>query len=90
MKAGAAKLDTKSNSNNTFKVRQVWIAASLNWHWRPRLPVGGGVQTISGSNQIDSDPRCFSAVLYEGQFLVLYFVGAQLLMPSSYHTGLPT
>jgi len=25
--------------------------------------------------------------LYEGQFLVLYFVGDQLLMPSSYHPG---
>ena len=48
---------------------------------------GGGTQTISGSNQIDSDPRCFNAVLYEGQFLVLYFVGAQLLMPPRYHPG---
>ncbi|WP_162300725.1 hypothetical protein [Alkalilacustris brevis] len=37
-----------------------------------------------------ADPRCFSAVLYEGQFLVLYFVGDQLLMPSSYHAGFPT
>jgi len=25
--------------------------------------------------------------LYEGQFAVLYFVGAQLFMPSSYHAG---
>jgi len=61
------------------------MVASLNSCCRPRLPVGGGVQVISGSNQIDSDPRCFSAVLYEGQFLVLYFVGAQLLMSPSYH-----
>ena len=68
-------------------VRQVWIAASLNRCCRPRLPFGGGTQTISGSNQIDSDPRCFNAVLHEGQFPVLYFVGAQLLMPPSYHSG---
>ena len=72
---------------STFRVRQVWIAASLKCCCRPRLPVGGGIQSISGSNQIESDPRCFSAVLYEGQFLVLYFVGAQLLMPPSYHAG---
>jgi len=51
------------------------------------LPVGGGVQVISGSYQIDNDPRCFRAVLYEGQFMVLYFVGAQLLMSPSYHAG---
>lgn len=87
------KLSTKpvvcrnGNPNSTFKVRHVWIAASLNWDWRPRLPLGGGTQTISGSNQTESDPRCFNDVLYEGQFLVLYFVGAQLLMPLSYHTG---
>ena len=66
--------------NSTFRVRQVWIAASLNCCCRPRLPVGGGVQTISGSNQIDSDPCCFSAVLYEGQFLVLQVAGVDLLM----------
>jgi hypothetical protein len=49
-------------------VRQAWIAASLNSCCRPRLPVGGGVQVISRSNKIESDPRCFSAVLYESQF----------------------
>ncbi len=47
---------------------------------RVALPVGGACHDVSGSNQIDSEPRCFSAVLYEGQFLVLYFVGDQLLM----------
>ncbi len=73
--------------NSTLKVTQVWIAASLKQHWRPRFPVGGGAHSNSGSNQIDSDPRCFSAVLYEDQFLVLYFVGDQLLMPLSYHAG---
>ena len=68
-------------------VKQVWIAASLNCCCRPRLPLGGGTRIIPGSNQIESDPRCFSAVLYEAQFAVLYFVGAQLFMPSSYHAG---
>lgn len=56
---------------------------------RQRKSVGSThrLQIIPGSNQIESDPRCFSAVLYEGQFVVLYFVGDQLLMPSSYHAG---
>jgi hypothetical protein len=43
--------------NKTFSVRQVWIAASLKCCCQPRLPLGGGTQIISGSNQIDSDPR---------------------------------
>jgi len=73
--------------NNTFIVRQTCIAASLNSGCRPRLPVGAACQVISGSNQIDSEPRCFSAVLYEGQFLVLYVVRDQLLMFASYHAG---
>ncbi|AHD03264.1 hypothetical protein METH_17870 [Leisingera methylohalidivorans DSM 14336] len=49
--------------NRTFIVRQVWIAAPLNFCWRPRLPLGGGSQPIFGSNQFERDPRCFSAVL---------------------------
>lgn len=65
-----------------------WIAASPKLCWRPGIPLGGGTQTISGSNQIDSKPRCFNAVLHESQFLVLYFVGAQLLMPLGYHPGI--
>jgi hypothetical protein len=76
--------------NSTFIVRQVWIAASLNLCCRPRLPLGGGDQVISGSNQIVSDPRCFSALLKADQFVVLYLVRAQLLMASSYHTGFTT
>lgn len=55
----------------TFIVRQVWIAASLYCGCRPRLPAGGGTQTMFGSNQIVRDPRCFSASLQAGQFLVL-------------------
>lgn len=73
--------------NSTFSVRQVWIAALLNWHRRPRLPVGGGVQIILGSNPMVRDPRCFSASLQDDQFVVLYLVGAQLLMHPSYHAG---
>ena len=73
--------------NNTFRVRHACIAASLNLCCRPRLPLGGGVQVISGSNQIDSDPRRFSAMVWFDQFVVLYFVGAQLLIPLSYHAG---
>ena len=34
-----------------------------------------------------SDPCRFSASLQADPFLVLYFVGAQLLMPSSSHAG---
>ena len=30
-------------------------------------------------NQTDTEPRCLSDVLYEGQFLVLYFVGSRLI-----------
>jgi hypothetical protein len=47
------------------------------------LPLGGGTQTISGSNQIDSEPRRFKLSLYDDQFVVLYFVGDQLLMAPS-------
>jgi hypothetical protein len=59
----------------------------LKLYCRPGLLFGGGTQTISGANQMDSDPRCFNAVLYDGQFLVLYFVGDPLLIPASYHAG---
>ena len=62
-------------------------SASLKFCCRPRLPFGGGTQTISGSNQIDSEPRRFKLSLYDDQFVVLYFVGDQLLMPPSYHAG---
>jgi hypothetical protein len=48
---------------STFIVRHVWIAASLYCGCLPRLPVGGGTQAISGSNQIVREPRCFSASL---------------------------
>ena len=73
--------------NSTFKVRQAWIAASLKSFCRPRLPFGGGTKTISGSNQIDSEPRRFKLSLYEDKFVVVYFVGDQLLITPGYHTG---
>ncbi len=73
--------------NSAFMVRQDWIAASLKLGCLPRFPVGGGFHTMSGSNQIVSDPRCRSASLYVDQFVVLYFVGVRLLMPSRYHAG---
>ena len=37
--------------------------------------------------QIDQDPRRLKLSLKNDQFMVLYFVGDQLLMPSSYHAG---
>jgi hypothetical protein len=49
------------------------------------LLVGGSVQTMSGSNQMDSDPRLFKLSMQTEQFVVLCFVGAQRLMTSSYH-----
>jgi hypothetical protein len=47
--------------NSTFMVKQVWIAASLKLGCRPRFPGGGGFHTMSGSNQIVSEPRRLSA-----------------------------
>ena len=76
--------------NSTFIVRQARISASLNLCCRPRLTPGGGIQSVSRSNQIESDPRCSYAVVYEGQFLVSYFAGAQLLMPPGCQGGCTT
>jgi hypothetical protein len=36
-----------------------------------RIPVSFAAHAMSGSNQIDSDPRRLSALLYEGQYRVL-------------------
>jgi hypothetical protein len=57
--------------NSTFIERQVWIAASLQVRWRPRLPVGAASQVMAGSNQMVSEPLRLSASLQAGQFLVL-------------------
>lgn len=43
----------------SFVVRHVWIAASLCC--RTRLRKGGGTHAMFGSNQMVSEPRCFSA-----------------------------
>jgi hypothetical protein len=48
---------------STFLVRHAWMAASLNVRDLPLLPEGSASQFISGSNQIVSDPRRFSAAL---------------------------
>ena len=73
-------------------VRHVWIAPPLKIGCRPRLPIGGGRQVISGSNQTESDPPRLSAVartngvtrpLYADQFAVLHFLAAQLLVTLS-------
>ena len=48
---------------STFMVKQVWIAASLKVRDLPLLPEGLAPHFISGSNQIVSDPRRFSAAL---------------------------
>ncbi len=53
----------RAHAERAFMVIQVWIAASLNCFCRPRLPFGGGVQTISRSNQIDNDLRYFKLSL---------------------------
>ncbi|AHD02878.1 hypothetical protein METH_04130 [Leisingera methylohalidivorans DSM 14336] len=57
--------------NMAFNARQVWIAASLKRCCLPRLPLGGGVQIISGSNPIARDPRRLGASLQDDQFVVL-------------------
>lgn len=47
--------------------------ASTEWFVRrvmDGLPAGGGTQNMSGSNQIAGEPRCYSASLQAGQFLV--------------------
>ena len=51
------------------------------------MPVGAACQSISESNHMNSEPRCFSAELYDRQFFVWYFVGDQLLIEASYHPG---
>ena len=52
--------------NSAFNVRHAWIAASVNVAGRPRFPLGSASQTVSGSNQICRDPRCFRAALAIG------------------------
>ena len=60
----------KGRPKSAFRVRQVWIAASLKVAGRPRRPRGGASHSVSGSNQITSDPRCLRAALKDRQFVV--------------------
>ena len=54
-------------------LRQNWIASLLNFSLRPRLPLGWPCQFMFGSSQMSSEPRDFSASLYDFQFVVRYF-----------------
>jgi len=62
---------------------------------RGRMPRHLGIKPTSrdiatqcpAGQWIEREPRCFSAELYNRQFFVLYFVGDQLLMATSYHPG---
>jgi hypothetical protein len=54
----------------TFMVRHIGIVASLYYGFLPRLPGGDGTRTMSGSNQIVREPRCFKPSLQAGPFLV--------------------
>ena len=64
-----------------------FLTAELALATRPRLPVAGASHSISEASRIDKEARRFSAVLHEGQFLVLFFVGDQLLMHNCYPAG---
>ena len=75
------------NPNRTLRLRQACIAASLLACWRPRRPEGTAFNVIPASNQIESDPRIFSERLYSAQFRILYFMGIQLPITTSYHAG---
>lgn len=66
------------------------MAAFLKVRDLPLLPEGSAPQFISGSNQIVSDPRRFSASLQAVQFVVLEVGDVGLLVPISYHTGFTT
>ena len=59
------------------------MAASLKVRDLPLLPEGLAPQFISGSNQIVSDPRRFSASVQAVQFVVLQIGDVGLLMPVS-------
>lgn len=64
--------------NRHLIVRQNWMAASLNFGLRPRLPFARPCQCISLSSQISSEPRDFNAVLHSFQFVVRYLGEASI------------
>ena len=49
--------------NNTFRVRQVWIAASLTLRWPPRVPLGGAYPLHVGINSDRQRSALFQAVI---------------------------
>jgi len=59
--------------------------ARLFWGCQPRLTIGSGTETISGSNQIFREPRRFSASLQAGCFLTLSIGGMGLRTQTGYH-----
>jgi hypothetical protein len=57
------RLAQRQPKERPSRIRQVWIAASLNVAGGPRRPLGAASHSISGSNQICNEPRCFRAAL---------------------------
>jgi len=53
----------KARLNKPLIVKQNWIAASLYFRRRPRLPLALPCQHMALSNQIRREPRAFSEVL---------------------------
>ena len=64
------------------RIRHAWMAASEKMAGRPRRPCGAPSLSISGSNQISSDPRCRRAALQARQLVVRCLEGAGLLIRS--------
>lgn len=73
----------RGNPNSAISIRQVWIAAFETVAGRPRRPLGAASHSVSGSNQIRSEPRCFSAALVARQLVVREVEGTGLLVPAA-------
>jgi hypothetical protein len=59
----AGRLSQWQPKQRPSRIRQVWIAASEKVAGGPRRPLGAASHSISGSNQICNEPRCFRAAL---------------------------
>ena len=68
----------RGRPNNAFSIRQVWIAASEKVAGRPGRPLGAAIHSISGSNQINSEPRCFKAAFQARQVVVRHGKGNKM------------
>lgn len=55
--------------DDTFIIGQVWMAASPQIGFRPRLPVGTGSQVMAASNRIVSRPVCLGTFFRLDRFL---------------------